>query len=135
MSQKKPLGFRNAEGKAEKVLSNKEKLKATLTAAIAKAFNQKEKLKSVWDDFQTLFRLINAWLKKEYTEVPWKTILYAVTAVIYFLNPLDLVPDYIPITGLIDDISIIGFVINSIKKDLNLFLDWEKKQNIEETDV
>lgn len=129
MNEKKPSGFNKAENKAVRILKDENKLKKLLKSALKKAFGQKEKLKSVWDDFQTLFRLINAWAKKEYKTVPWKTILYATTAVIYFLNPFDVVPDFIPIGGFVDDIGLITFVIKSIKKDLEKFLDWEKSKS------
>lgn len=129
MDEKKPSGFNKAESKAVKILKDENKLKKLLRSALTKALGKKEKLKSVWDDFQTLFRLINAWTKKEYKTVPWKTILYATTAVIYFLNPFDVVPDFIPIGGLVDDIGLITFVIKSIKKDLDKFLDWEKSKS------
>lgn len=129
MSDKKPRGFNKAEGKAEKLLTNEKKLNSQLKSAIEKAFEQKDKLKSVWVDLQTLFRLISAWLRKDYKKVPWKSILYATTAIIYFLNPLDIIPDFIPLAGLIDDISIIGFVIKSIKGDIDKFLLWEKENH------
>jgi uncharacterized membrane protein YkvA (DUF1232 family) len=128
MKEKKPRGFNKAEEKAKKLLNNEKNLNSLLNSAIKKAINQKGKLKSVWEDFQTLFRLINSWLKKDYKTVPWKSILYATTAILYFLNPLDIIPDFIPITGLIDDISIIAYVIKSIKDDLDKFILWEKEK-------
>lgn len=131
MSQKEPRGFKNAEGKTKKLLKNTEKLKELIGSAQQKAKKQKTKLESVWSDLQTLLRLIAAWRKKEYSEIPWKTILYVATAIFYFVNPLDFIPDFIPIGGYIDDITVITFVISSVQKDIDRFKEWEEEKEEE----
>jgi uncharacterized membrane protein YkvA (DUF1232 family) len=130
-SNKKPKGFKAAKEKAKQIIGNEKKLSKLLSEGQKKAHAKQEKLKSVWNDFQTLFRLIKAWWKKEYTAVPWKTVLYAVAAVLYFVNPIDVIPDFIPGFGLLDDITLITFVINSLKKDINQFLNWESEKDKE----
>jgi uncharacterized membrane protein YkvA (DUF1232 family) len=125
--EKQPRGFRKAKEKTNNILQNKERLNHLISAAGKKAQHQKSKLKSVWKDFQTLFNLLKAWRSGNYTDVPWKTILYSATAILYFLNPLDVIPDFIPLTGLIDDLSIITFVLRSLKDDLNKFKEWEEE--------
>lgn len=129
MVKKQPKGFKKAEARAKSFLDNQEKLKALLSSGQKKSAKNKQKLKSVWKDFQTLFRLLKAWQKKEYTTIPWKTILYASTAILYFVNPFDLVPDFLPITGFLDDITIITYVLQSIKKDLDKFVQWEIEEH------
>ena len=54
-----------------------------------------------------LGRLIKAYALGQYRAIPWKTILLIVAAVVYFVNPLDLVPDIIPLTGLTDDFAVL----------------------------
>ncbi len=125
MTEKEPRGFKKAKQKAESFLSNKEKLKKLLQDGEQKALAKKQKLESVWTDVQTLFRLVKAWVKKEYTAIPWKSILYIIASVLYFVNPLDVIPDFIPLTGLLDDITILTFVINSVKGDIEEFKKWE----------
>lgn len=72
-----------------------------------------------------LFRLIRAWVKGEY-QVPWRTIVLAIAAIIYLVNPFDAIPDFIPVFGYVDDAAVIAFVINSIRGDLDEFLEWER---------
>ena len=125
--EKEPQGFHKAKKKTEALLENEEKLNSLLIAAKKKAVRKKQNLKAVWNDFQTLLRLVKAWWKKEYTEVPWNTILYAASAIFYFVSPVDLIPDFIPITGLLDDVTVITFVAKSLKGDLTKFKEWENK--------
>ena len=80
------------------------------------------------EKFFVLGRLIKAYALGEYREVPWKTILLIVAAVIYFVNPLDLVPDIIPLTGLTDDFAVLIWVYNSVSNEIEKFLEWEKNK-------
>lgn len=76
--------------------------------------------------FFVLGRLIKAYALGQYREVPWKTILLIVAAVIYFVNPLDLVPDIIPLTGLTDDFAVLLWVYNTVSNEIEKFIEWEK---------
>lgn len=81
---------------------------------------------SAKEKFFVLGRLIKAYALGQYREVPWKTILLIVAAVIYFINPLDLVPDIVPLTGLTDDFAVLLWVYNSVSNEIDRFLAWEK---------
>ena len=128
MEEEQPKGFKRAEEKAKELLGNQEKLNSLIENAKEKGKKKSKQLKSVWNEFQTLLRLLKAYWKKEYRETPWRTILYATAAILYFVNPFDLIPDFIPMTGLLDDVSIITFVISSIKTDLVKFKTWEEEK-------
>jgi uncharacterized membrane protein YkvA (DUF1232 family) len=71
-------------------------------------------------------RLASAYASGKYREVPWKTVMTILAAIIYFLNPLDLVPDFIPLMGLTDDFGVLVWVYNSVQGEINKFLEWEK---------
>jgi uncharacterized membrane protein YkvA (DUF1232 family) len=81
---------------------------------------------AVREKFFVLGRLIKAYALGQYREVPWKTILLIVAAVIYFVNPLDLVPDIIPLTGLTDDFAVLLWVYNTVSDEIEKFIEWEK---------
>jgi len=53
-------------------------------------------------------------------------IVSVLGAIIYFVNPLDLIPDFIFLFGYLDDAAIIAFVINMIQNDIKKFIYWEK---------
>jgi uncharacterized membrane protein YkvA (DUF1232 family) len=74
--------------------------------------------------------MLKAWSKGDYQSVPWKTIVLSLATVIYFLNPFDVAPDFIPGIGYLDDAVVLGFVVNSIKKELERFLRWESEVGI-----
>ena len=49
-------------------------------------------------------------------------------ALIYFLNPFDLIPDFLPTLGLVDDATLVALVVASISEDLARFREWEAEQ-------
>ncbi len=133
MSQEKePHGFNKAKRKTEVLLKNRERLNKLLLAAKEKASKKQQHIKPVWIDFQTLLRLVKAWRKKDYQEIPWNTILYAASAIFYFVSPFDFIPDFIPLGGFLDDITVITFVTKSLRSDLEKFRAWENESIDEE---
>lgn len=114
--------------KAEKYKNDPEAINELLGDAQRKAKKQKGPLSGRFDDIMTLTRLVRAYVKGDYREVSWETVALAIGALIYFLSPVDLIPDVIPVVGYIDDAAVIGFVVASIYTDLNNFRDWEASQ-------
>jgi uncharacterized membrane protein YkvA (DUF1232 family) len=82
-------------------------------------------LDEVWDYLALLLRLIQAYVRREYTEIPAKSLVLIVAALIYFVNPLDILPDTIPGVGFIDDAAVVAFVIRQLKVDLDKYRAWE----------
>jgi len=67
--------------------------------------NIKEKANAIKKNIAVLFIA----LKKK--ETPWYAKLVAGIAVIYALSPIDLIPDFIPVLGYLDDLLILPLLI------------------------
>lgn len=130
MSTQQPRGFAQAQNQAESAARDKNKTKQILHDALNKAYRNRAQLKSVWEDLMAVCRMLKAWSKGDYQSVPWKTIVLSLATIIYFLNPFDVAPDFIPGIGYLDDAVVLGFVVNSIKKELDKFLRWESELGI-----
>ena len=115
--------------KAKKIINDDEKLKKLIEDVLKKLkeiSSDKKTSAKLNDSLRLFIRIINAYTSKEYTYVPWKTICLIVAGLIYFIYPVDLIPDFIPISGLIDDIALIAWIYESIQDDIDNFLEWEK---------
>lgn len=80
------------------------------------------------EKFFTLGRIVKAYALGHYREIPWKTILLIIGAVIYFVNPIDILPDLIPVAGLTDDFGVLLWVYNSVNGEIDKFIAWEKSR-------
>jgi uncharacterized membrane protein YkvA (DUF1232 family) len=127
----KSKSFQKALRKAAGIASNPDKISNLISSVSEKLSDMDENKKRVsgfFDRVRTLLRMLRAYINGEYREIPWRSLLMIIGALIYFLMPLDLIPDFIPIMGLADDISIIFLVFNSINEDIEAFLEFEQNQ-------
>ena len=77
----------------------------------------------------TLVSLVRSYLNKEYTEAPIGTIVSIVTALLYIISPIDLIPDSIPVLGHLDDVAVIAFCWPLIKSDVKHYEEWREKNH------
>ena len=109
--------------KAEELLNDEDKLEKFLQRL-------ENKLKVVplagekLADIPILVSLVWAYTKKEYTEIPIGSIIAVIAALIYFLSPIDLIPDVVPIAGYIDDAAIIAACLVLVDSDVQEYARW-----------
>jgi len=77
-----------------------------------------------------LVALIKAYANGTYRDVSTQNMILVVAAILYFLTPIDIVPDFIPLLGWLDDITIMGWVIKSIGDELTKFKELQDKPSI-----
>lgn len=77
---------------------------------------------------KVMFGMLKDYRKGIYTNVPWFTIAAIAFAFLYVLNPFDMVPDFIPGLGYIDDFAILTFGLRFIESDLHNYLDWKLEE-------
>jgi uncharacterized membrane protein YkvA (DUF1232 family) len=80
------------------------------------------------EKFSVLGRLVKAYATGSYRDVEFRTILFVLAAIIYFINPIDLLPDMLPVTGFTDDFGVLLWVYNHVSGEIDKFLSWEKSQ-------
>ena len=97
-----------------------------LAAAIPKA------LTDLWEDIRIMVSLLKDYYSGDYKEVPWKVIASIVAAVGYFVLPLDVVPDIIPLVGYLDDAVVIKLAVDFAKEDLEDYRRWREKNKTDE---
>lgn len=120
--------FKSAQDAASEYAENPKKLNALLDRALKKAHSSKERLAEVWDSLLASFRLLRAYATGRYRDIPWTSLLSIVAAVVYFVMPLDMIPDFILALGLIDDAALLGWILSSLKSDIDNYIEWEKTQ-------
>lgn len=111
---------------AESFARQPRKLKILLASAIEKAQQvDKSVFKDLWLYLLAMLRLLRSFGSGKYKHISWESLISIIVAVAYFASPLDLIPDFLPGIGYVDDVMILRFVYRSVKDELERFMEWE----------
>jgi uncharacterized membrane protein YkvA (DUF1232 family) len=121
--------FDNLYKRAERTITSGTAVSDLLDQVFLKIGQTTELFYKVQDSVIALARMLRAWMQGDYKNISTKSIVAVVAALIYFVNPLDLIPDFIPIIGQIDDVFILGYLIKMLNKEIERFMAWEKEQS------
>lgn len=84
------------------------------------------------DDLNLLLGLCAAWWRGEYRAVGRQALLSVVAALLYFLAPLDMVPDWLPGAGLLDDLAVLAWVMRTWAGELDAYRAWRESRSAEQ---
>ncbi len=108
------------EKDVEKVINKSEEIK--------KKFSTKGPLARFIEDGQLLIAIVKDYWSGTYRQIPYGVIASIVFTLIYVLNPFDLIPDFLPLIGQIDDVAVMGACLILVEKDLHKYKNWKQGQ-------
>ena len=121
--------FKRSQTQAEEMLNdgNPDRIEALLREL-------EEKLKGIpgvgekLSHVPVLISLIRSYIRKEYTQLPLKSAAGILAGLIYVLSPVDLIPDAIPVIGMVDDAAVIAFVWKMVEEDVADYQAWRESR-------
>jgi len=111
--------------KAASLLDDDSRLRELLIKAKSLLEDNKE-LRSIVDDVKLLIQLVKDYTKGEYKDLTNSSIILVLVSLIYLVNPVDIIPDFLP-GGFIDDAAVLTFILKKIQTELNIYKDWKSK--------
>lgn len=84
------------------------------------------KLKRFSADIKLMFSMVRDYWQGNYRDVPWKSIAAIAGALIYVLNPLDVIPDLILGIGFLDDAGVVALCLKLVESDLHRYAAWKE---------
>ena len=119
--------FRAARKRAIAYARDAALLNDLVDRATRKLAAMQHRFDEVRDGLGASFRLLRAYAAGRYRAIPWSSLVSIVAAIVYFVMPLDAIPDFILSLGFIDDVALIGWVLSSVRRDLDAFTAWENR--------
>lgn len=93
---------------------------------IIRMVSQHLRLRQFKEDVSLYLTMISDYVKGRYTAIPLQSILAVAAALIYLLNPFDVIPDFLFSLGFLDDVTVLGYCFKFIKKDFEAYKAWRE---------
>ncbi len=100
------------------------RLPALLLAVTRKSASQGGRLGALKSELKVLLALCTAWWRGEYRGISSQALLSVVAALLYFVSPIDAIPDVLLGVGFIDDIAVLGWLMRTWSGELDEFRAW-----------
>ena len=85
-------------------------------------------LRRILSDGRLLLSMFRDIIRRRYRQIPWWTLAAATVALLYVINPFDVVPDFIAGFGYIDDAVVVALCLRLTEKDLRKYREWREAE-------
>ena len=113
---------------AEKVTDKEVEQVAEHAEEIEDKFKSSGRLGRYIEDARLMLSLIKDYWRGDYRKILWFTIAAIAFTLLYVLNPFDLIPDVLPLVGLVDDALAFSVAFKLVEKDLKKYKEWKLQQ-------
>ena len=129
VSDRAPRRYWDYERRADGLVRSKERLKNLATQAVRKLSGTASmRIDRVRDELILCIALVRSWMHGEYDGVSRQTIVAVTAALLYFVVPLDVIPDFLIGVGFIDDASVVGYVMTMLAAEMDTFRRWQERE-------
>ena len=120
----------NGIGEAKSILDDPEKMNNLLDSMKAQVADLPATVTGAFANLPTMVEMVKSYATKEYTEVPVKTVATMVAAFIYLVKGKDVIPDNIPLLGLVDDIAVVTAALKINEPEFEAFKQWKAAKDM-----
>ena len=135
--KKPPSGFGRYKSRAAKLLKSPDQVLALSTRAAHKLAGTggqpSARFQTVREELGLLVAMLRAWVNGDYRNISMHSIVAIAAAVLYFVVPFDLIPDFIVGFGLVDDAAVIAYVVGLLRHEITDFQQWRSKNPVEKS--
>jgi uncharacterized membrane protein YkvA (DUF1232 family) len=118
--------FRRAAIDAEAYARDPKQLRQLVEDAVGKiSVIPRGPFADTWPYLMGMIRLLRDYHRAEYRDISEQNLRIIIAAILYFVSPFDVIPDWVPVLGHIDDAFVIALALKSVRLDLDTFMAWE----------
>lgn len=86
------------------------------------------KLKQVFAQTKIMLSMVKDYWSGRYREIPYWAISAVSLALLYVLNPADVIPDVIVGIGYLDDATVVAFCLKLVQREMERYEEWQAAQ-------
>lgn len=99
-------------------------MKLSKIALAKEAFKHKGLIQKI----PVIIRMIKSIMGKSGYKPQFKNIILPGLVLLYLISPLDIIPDWLPVIGVFDDLALLAFAIPMLIAEAEKFVQWEASQ-------
>ncbi|WP_171005528.1 YkvA family protein [Bacillus sp. E(2018)] len=121
--------FNKMKEKANAVLESSTQTGELVTEAEKKSSQtDKQGLSNLGSQVKALVRMVKSYKRGDYRDVSKKSLLLVIAGLLYFVSPIDAVPDFLIGAGLLDDATVLAFIFSTLSTEISAFQTWEEEK-------
>lgn len=125
----KPARFDSFLKRAESLIKRPARVQKLTGQAVRKLANQGAGgVRDARSQLQTAIAMLNDWRTGAYSGLSKKTLVSLAAALLYFVVPLDVIPDFLLGWGYIDDIAVVSYVFSQLSEEIAAYKAWSSQQ-------
>ncbi|MBH0154857.1 MULTISPECIES: YkvA family protein [Fictibacillus] len=125
--------FNKMKEKANAVLESSTQTGELVTEAEKKSSQpDKQGLSNLGSQVKALVRMVKSYKRGDYRDVSKKSLVLVVAGLLYFVSPIDAVPDFLIGAGLLDDATVLAFIFSTLSTEISAFQTWEEEKEEED---
>lgn len=122
------INSRFVEKRASKITQAEVKKAVDESDSIRRKFENVGPLGRYAEDVKLLIAIVKDYWSGEYRTIPWWAISAIVFTLLYVISPVDLIPDFIPIIGYLDDAAVVSVCLMLVEQELHTYKKWKVEQ-------
>lgn len=120
--------------RAKEMVKDNARLRGMIVKAgekLSRVGDGSEESKGFMDQLKLLIRMVRAHASGAYRAFAPMTLLMFVFAILYFITPIDLIPDIVPVLGFTDDITVALLIMKRFSADIEQYRKWEEAEIVQ----
>jgi len=113
--------------KAKKYL-DKDKFDELKDKAFNKANANKKNIKEAFAQLKMFIGMVTEFFKKNFP-MSNKELLMLISGIVYFVSPIDIIPDFIPVAGLLDDVGVLAFIAKQLSDVMTRYKEMDQQDS------